>query len=204
LPTSLAGTTVRVKDSAGTERLAPLFFVAPEQVNYLLPAGTAQGVAAITIAGGDGSVATGTINVATVAPSLFTANANGQGVPAAVLLRVRANGEQIYEPVARYDAAQKRLVAAPIDPGAESDQLYLLLFGSGFRYRSSLSAATAMIGNLPVQVLFAGAQGDLAGLDQLNLRLPRQLAGIGAVDVVVMVEGRAANPVQITFGNALR
>lgn len=33
LPTSLAGTTVKVRDSFGTERLASLFFVSPTQVN---------------------------------------------------------------------------------------------------------------------------------------------------------------------------
>src|SRR5262249_53124174 len=33
LPTALAGTTVTVKDSAGSERLAPLFFVSPGQIN---------------------------------------------------------------------------------------------------------------------------------------------------------------------------
>jgi len=40
LPTSLAGTVVRVRDSAGTQRDAPLFFVSPTQVNYQIPAGT--------------------------------------------------------------------------------------------------------------------------------------------------------------------
>lgn len=35
LPTSLAGTTVKVKDSANVERLAQLFFVSPGQVNYM-------------------------------------------------------------------------------------------------------------------------------------------------------------------------
>ena len=38
LPTQLAGTTVKIKDSAGIERLAPLFFVSPTQVNYQIPA----------------------------------------------------------------------------------------------------------------------------------------------------------------------
>src|SRR5262245_38141360 len=42
LPTTLAGTTVKVSDSAGATRDAPLFFVAPTQVNYLIPAGTAE------------------------------------------------------------------------------------------------------------------------------------------------------------------
>ena len=34
LPTQLAGVSVKVRDSAGAERLAPLFFVSPGQINY--------------------------------------------------------------------------------------------------------------------------------------------------------------------------
>jgi hypothetical protein len=60
LPTALGGTTVRVRDSLGDERLAPLFFVSPQQINYLLPAGTAPGAVTITIISGDGAVATET------------------------------------------------------------------------------------------------------------------------------------------------
>src|SRR6266536_2928448 len=37
LPTSLAGTTVSVTDSAGVARLARLYFVSPGQINYLIP-----------------------------------------------------------------------------------------------------------------------------------------------------------------------
>ena len=39
LPTQLAGTTISIKDSAGAERLAPLFYVSPTQVNYQIPSG---------------------------------------------------------------------------------------------------------------------------------------------------------------------
>jgi len=88
LPTSMAGTTVRVRDNAGVERTAPLFFVAPGQINFQLPPGVANGPATVTVTGGDGSVSTGTIQAATVAPGLFAANANGQGVAAGVALRV--------------------------------------------------------------------------------------------------------------------
>ncbi|MGH9841878.1 MAG: hypothetical protein ACREEM_24245 [Blastocatellia bacterium] len=41
LPTTLGGVSVRALDSAKTERLAPLFFVSPAQVNYQMPPGTA-------------------------------------------------------------------------------------------------------------------------------------------------------------------
>ena len=50
LPTELAGTTVKIKDIAGIERLAPLFFVSPQQVNYQIPAGTIPGAASVIIA----------------------------------------------------------------------------------------------------------------------------------------------------------
>jgi hypothetical protein len=43
-PTTLAGAIVRVKDAAGVERDAPLFFASP-QINLLIPEGTGNGVA---------------------------------------------------------------------------------------------------------------------------------------------------------------
>ena len=88
LPTSLAGTTVKVKDSAGIERLAPLFYVSPQQVNYQIPPGTSPGTATITIISGDSTVSTGEALVRAVAPGLFAANADGQGVAAAVEHRI--------------------------------------------------------------------------------------------------------------------
>ncbi|MBI3684220.1 MAG: prolyl oligopeptidase family serine peptidase [Acidobacteria bacterium] len=199
LPTSLGGTAVKVRDSAGIERLAPLFAVSPGQVNYQMPLGTAAGTATIAVTGGDGTVSTGTAQVAVVAPGLFAANANGQGVPAAAVLRVRADGSQSSEPVAQFDAAQNRFVAVPIDLGPESDQVFLILFATGIRYRSSLSAVGAQIGGVDAPVLFAGAQGSFVGLDQVNVRLPRSLLGRGAVDVRLFVDGQPSNTVQISI-----
>jgi uncharacterized protein (TIGR03437 family) len=175
LPTALAGTSVKVKDSAGVERLAPLFFVAPTQVNYLMPKGTVTGLATVTITSGDGASSSGTVNLTNVAPSIFSANADGQGVATATVLRVKADGSQIYEPVSRYDDVQKKFVAAPIDLGPENDQVILILFGTGLRNRSSLGAASVIIGGLPAPVRYVGPQGAFAGVDQINLRLPRSL-----------------------------
>ncbi len=200
LPTSLAGTQVSIKDSAGTERLAPLFFVAPNQVNCLIPAGTAQGTAAVTITSGDGTVSTGIIQITAVAPGLFAMNANGQGVPAAGFLRFAANGAQIAEgPVFRFDAATNRFVPAPIDLGPAGEQTFLVLFGTGFRNRSALSAVACQIGGETSEVQFAGPQGSLVGLDQANVRIPRSLAGRGDVNVVFTVDGKTANTVTINI-----
>jgi hypothetical protein len=40
-------------------------------------------------------------------------------------------------------------------------------------------------------------QGSYVRLDQLNLRLPRELAGRGEVEIALTVNGLAAKPVRI-------
>lgn len=198
LPTTLRGTTVRVRDSAGTERLAPLFFVAPEQINYLLPPGLAPGATTVTVTSGDNHLSLAAINIAAVAPGLFAANANGQGVPAGFAIRQHADGSQSLVSIAMSNTAGQQ-TPLPIDLGPESDQLFLVLFGTGIRGRTAQSAVTATIGGASAEVLFAGAQGDLAGLDQVNLRIPRTLLGRGEVDVQLRVDGKLANAVRIAI-----
>ena len=73
LPNTLAGTTLKLKDNAGSERAAPLFFVSPTQINFLLPTGTVNGAATLTITNADGLVSTSALDISTVAPGLFSA-----------------------------------------------------------------------------------------------------------------------------------
>lgn len=200
LPDTLLGTVVSIRDSAGVTRRAQLFFVAPMQTNFLLPPETAAGTATITITTGDGVSSMGQLQVERVAPGLFSANANGTGVPAAVLLRVASNGGQSYEVISRFDSALSRWVAQPINLGPVSDQVYLILFGTGLRRRSNLASVTGTVDGLSVPISFAQAQGSLIGTDQVNLGpLPRSLAGRSNVNVVISVEGRAANSLMIAI-----
>lgn len=199
LPTTLAGTTVKVKDVAGTERAAPLFFVSPTQVNYQIPVGTSPGLALVTIANSSGQQSQSAVQIASVAPGLFTANATGKGVAAASILRIKADGSQSYESVGMYDPAQNQFVARPIDLGASTDQVFLILFGGGVRFRGDLSNVKVKVGGLDAPVSFAGAQGGFVGLDQINARLSRSLIGKGEVDVVLIVDGKAANIVKVSF-----
>lgn len=55
------------------------------------------------------------------------------------------------------------------------------------------------LGGVAAEVGFAGAQGDFAGLDQLNLKIPRALAGRGKVELVFIVDGRRANAVTLNI-----
>jgi uncharacterized protein (TIGR03437 family) len=78
------------------------------------------------------------------------------------------------------------------------EQVFLVLYGTGLRYRSGLEALNLMIGGTPVTTAFAGPSS-LAGLDQLNALLPATLVGRGEVDLVLSVDGKAANTVKLTF-----
>jgi uncharacterized protein (TIGR03437 family) len=199
LPTSIAGHEVRVKDSAGVERLAPLFYLSPDQINYQVPFGTASGPALITVMTSSGSTGTGTVQIASTAPGLFAANANGQGVAAALIFRVKADGSESYDSAAQFDETLGRFVYRPIDFGPESDVVFLLLFGSGIRFRSSLSSVSVTIGGNDLQVIFAGAHPNYVGLDQITVRLSRALMGRGEVAINLIVDATTANKLWVSF-----
>ena len=76
----------------------------------------------------------------------------------------------------------------------------LILFGTGLRNRSALTAVSCKLGGTDAPVSFAGAQGGFAGLDQINVGpLSRSLAGRGEVEVLLTVEGKTANTVRIAI-----
>lgn len=197
LPTVLGGTLVRIRDSAGVEILAPLFFVSPTQVNYLLPSGLAEGTTTITVIGSDGVNSVARVQLGATNPGLFTADSSGRGLPAAQVLRVLADGSQRFEPVARFDTATNKFVAVPIDLGATNQQVFLILFGTGWRGRNLNTLAAASIGSVIAEVSFLGAAPGQLGVDQANLRIPRSLVGSGESEVNLSVDGKAANPVRI-------
>jgi hypothetical protein len=132
LASSSMETTVKIKDSAGAERLAPILFVSPTQIIYQVPAGTAAGVATITITSGNGTVSTGVSVIRDVSPSLFTANADGQGVAEGFVRRLRADGSSLDEPIATFDAGHQKFIPRPIDLGPPTDRVRLILSGTGF------------------------------------------------------------------------
>ncbi|QQS47371.1 MAG: hypothetical protein IPM66_01525 [Acidobacteriota bacterium] len=200
LPTSLLGTSVKVKDSQGVERDAPLFFVAPGQINYQVPPETAQGNAMVTVITNGQTAATGSMMVNQVGPGLISANSNGVGVAAAVVLRVAANGAQTFEPIAAFDQGSGTFTPLEIDMGPEGDQIYLILYGTGFRGNTGLNNVSVTVGELAVPVLFASGAPGFIGLDQANLGpLPRTLIGRKVVNIVMTVEGVGANVVQMSI-----
>lgn len=188
LPNTLAGVQATVTDAAGVARPAPLVYVSPSQVNFEIPDGTAVGTATVNVGG-----ASGTVQVNAVAPGLYALN--GAGVAAATAARY-PNAGGAASSVAVFNCGGGSCVLSPIALDNQST-VYLSLYATGIRNRSSLAGVTCTVGGVLVPVQFAGAQMQYPGLDQVNVALPAGLAGAGAVNVEVIVEGQASNTVQI-------
>jgi uncharacterized protein (TIGR03437 family) len=185
LPTTLVGTTVRIRDSNGVERLSPLFFVSPLQINYQIPNGTAPGQAIVTVTASDGRSHSGVIQVISAAPAFFTLNQSGSGAAAAVDAFTGA--------------------AAPFSPTRATGEPNIISF-----YGTGLGAdATDVDGNANAHVqakidgvfvttLYAGRAPGFVGLNQLNILLPAGIAS-GTHTVVISRNGVVSNAVTIAI-----
>ncbi|MGH9720055.1 MAG: cellulase family glycosylhydrolase [Bryobacteraceae bacterium] len=168
-------TAVELTDSTGVVHQAPLLFVSPGQINYLIPAEAALGRVNVAVKSPEGILGRGTFFLERVAPTLFAP---------ALIVRVKSGGSQIYE----YAAANA------VDFGDPADRLFLVLYGTGFRsgQRSSLRVGAATL-----SVSYLGPQPEFPGLDQINAELPRSLAG--QVAISLQVDSKPANPVTLIF-----
>ncbi|MCI0419549.1 MAG: hypothetical protein L0312_10055, partial [Acidobacteria bacterium] len=198
LKTMLGGRSVIIKDAQGVEKSALMLFVSPIQINYVAPRDLNSGTATVKLIDEGGvAISIGFAEILRLSPGIFTADASGQGVPAAVIVRVKPGNVEITEPVAQFDEAQKKFVPIALDLGPESEIVVLTLFGTGWRGLNSPANVSVKIGGIDCPVEYAGSQPTLEGLDQINARLPRALIGKGDVEVEVKNENTTANIVQL-------
>lgn len=194
LPTQLDGTEIEVRDATSTTRKAGLFFVAPTQANYVIPPGTANGPATISVKRSGTTVAEGNVTIESVSPGIFTANAGGTGVPAANALRIVGNA-QTYEVIYTNNGGQ--ITPVPID--LATGDVYLILYCTGVK-GAPQNGVTATIGGTATPILGFAATSEFVGLDQVNVGpIPKSLIGRGPVNVVLTVGGKPANTVTINI-----
>jgi len=196
-PTNVGGTTVTVTDALGVARLAPLSYVSPTQVNYIVPGSTALGQAIVTVAAGTTTSSAAAV-IAAIDPGVFLFG--GTDLVAAYVQRVNADGSQTVDNVYTLNSSGG-IVAAPIDLSPANSQVYLVLYGTGLRGHSSASNSVTITAggvSLPAPI-YAGAQPQYAGLDQIDVVLPQSLAGKGDVAIQVTVDGQAANLGHVTI-----
>jgi uncharacterized protein (TIGR03437 family) len=195
-PTSFGGTKVTFTDSKGVARSAPLSYVSPTQVNYIVPDGTALGPATVTVTSG-GTSFSEPVAIATIDPGVFLFG--GTNLVAANVLVVHADNSQTVGNVYSTDSSGS-LIPAPIDLSGPNTQVFLILYGTGLRGHSSApNSVTVTAGGVNLPVSYASAQPQYAGLDQIDALLPPSLAGKGDVVIQVTVDGQAANPGHVTI-----
>jgi uncharacterized protein (TIGR03437 family) len=195
LPTSLGGMTLTITESGGAQQNAPLLYVSPNQVNFLVPDDIAVGPATFTVAGGP-VPQNMTAVLQPVAPALFSMSGTGSGVAAALAVAVQASNPQLQSPVPVFQCGSLGCASVPIDLGVDQ-VVYVSFYGTGIRNRSSLESAKVTINGVSVPALYAGPTPNYAGLDQVNVGLPMTLRGSGEVNVALTVDGQASNVVTI-------
>jgi uncharacterized protein (TIGR03437 family) len=133
------------------------------------------------------------IRVTGSAAGLFSTSMDGQGVFAGQVIYVHADGSQTVANSVTAAPGATTLTPNPIDLGTTDGPVYLVLYGTGLR---NAAAVTAAVNGVTVPVAYFGKQGSFTGLDQVNLGpLPLSLAGSGQVNLVITVDGHAANTV---------
>jgi uncharacterized protein (TIGR03437 family) len=190
-PPSLGGVTVSITDSSGATQSAPVEFVSQSQVNYIVPVGTASGIATVTIDSSSGSA-----QIDTIGPGLYSINGTGTGVAAAGAALYSADGASTPIPVFQCTMS---CASVPMSVGSSGQELVVTFYGTGFRNLNSAALSSVSIGGAAAQILYIGAQPQYPGLDQLNVVVPASLAGAGEVPVVLTAGGQTANAVTINI-----
>ncbi len=177
MPVELGGTRVSVNGQA-----APLVYVSPSQIDFVVPSGIGAGSTTVTVSYTDSSsTRSATASVADAAPALFSSDASGSG-PGAILNAVTF--------------APAPFLVESLENGGDN-RTRLALYGTGIRYAGGVGvrAADSRGNRYNLTVEYAGAAPGFFGLDQVNVVLPPDLDGAGAVSLTITTDTTSSNTV---------
>ncbi len=203
-PTNLGDVQVVYVANVGSPwKMASLIFVSPSQINLWIPPGISPGAATVEFPVTGLPMGVGTaalrvipVNIQNVAPALFSTDGSGTGTAAASAIALAIPTTMQYPVQVIECEAPASCIAVPIGVGVDRP-VYLSLYGTGIRGASSLVNVTVTIGTTKIQPIYAGPEGLIPGLDQVNVPLGLNLRGSGLVNVSVTVDGVTSNAVQI-------
>jgi uncharacterized protein (TIGR03437 family) len=196
LPSELGGVSIAIEDAAGNSGSASMLYVSPGQINFVMPPGLATGVANFTITNGTGTPVKAIGAVGQVGPTLFTVTGTGTGPAAATALSVSGNSPAF--PLPLFNCGASTCQALPVNVSGNAF-VYLTLYGTGIRNRSSLDNVLVTVNGVSLPALYAGPQPNFAGLDQINLQLTPALSGSGVANIVIKVDQHQANTVTVAI-----
>jgi len=180
--------SVSLRDSAGVAYTPAALATSSSEVVFEIPAAASLGAALVTI----GSQTAAAL-VSAVAPSLFSVDVGG--LAAAYVTRVAPGNVQTLEAVFALQSGS--YVPVPIDLSRPTDQVYLILFGTGIR--GAGGNVTVTVGGVSVPVTYAGPQEQYLGLDQINILLPTELAGAGTVNIALTAATKVSNAIYVVI-----
>ena len=89
--------------------------------------------------------------------------------------------------------------------GPGSDEIFLIMYGSGIKNRTAGAEISVTLRGLPAEVLYPGSAPGFRGVDQINLRLPRTMANLrGSADIVLRISEPGAPAAQTSNSVAVR
>jgi uncharacterized protein (TIGR03437 family) len=187
LPTTLAGVQVFIDGVA-----APLFFAAPNQINFQVPRtttattplfGVQSATALIEIVSNGQLIRAGAFQLGPAVPAIFTANASGTGAAAAVDAFTGAAGP--------FNARR-----------ADGNPNIISVFGTGLGadatdVEGNVNASVqATIDGMATTVNYAGRAPGFTGLNQLNITFPANITG-GTHTLTILRNGIPSRQVTI-------
>lgn len=185
-PTELGDTQVLVNEVP-----APLIYVSPGQINFIVPFAVSGGGNAnyLVVQKSTGQVlGSGTIAMSPVAPALFASNGSGSGQIAALNEDNTVNGPSnpvAWGKVIQIFATGQGVVAGATDAGAApsgavaTDEKPRVIIGTDFVPQEN--------------VQYSGLAPGLPGVWQINVKIPNNTVPSSQVDVVVQFKGRLSN-----------
>ena len=202
LPTSLESVSVTFN---GTK--APLFFVAPGQINVQLPFEVTGSSAIVQVITPAGQSNTQTVNIVPESPAIFTANASGAGQGVIVFGNTTTivgpikpgtdwRSAKTGDTITLYVTGLGAVTPAISDGWNSCDQSICAPDFSNLTLRNTTVRPVVKMGGVTVPdnlILFSGFTPQFAGLYQINLTIPDGITPSGQVPVVIQM-GNAASP----------
>jgi hypothetical protein len=136
-----------------------IVYFSPTQLNAQVPATAATGNGSFTVTAPLGAAQKGTIAISAVAPGLFSANGSGKGPAAAYVQSVVTQDA----PIPVFTCPSPPMVCLPNPFDVSTGTTALVLYGTGIRNRTQLSAVTAIIGGITLPVFYAGPAPGIFG-----------------------------------------
>jgi len=186
-PTTLSGVSVQFNGIS-----APLYYVSPTQINLQIPwEMSGVNAASVTTTFSNQTSNPEMVSLASLAPGIFTMNAQGQG---AIVDALSGNLTTSSNPAI---AGTTYLAIYCTGLGPVTNQPATGVVAPAGQLSETPTTPTVTIGGVPAIVSYSGLAPSFIGLYQINVQVPATVASGNAVPVLVSIGGDTSNAVTI-------